>query len=115
MPRLEEKNCVPCRGGVPPLSPEQVAPLAREVEDWEVINNHHLHRLFKLPDFQTALDFVNRIGDIAEREDHHPDIELKWGEVGVTIWTHKVDGLTENDFILAAKIDKAVEGIGQAT
>jgi 4a-hydroxytetrahydrobiopterin dehydratase len=115
MPRLEEKNCVPCRGGVPALTAEQVAPLAREVKAWEVIENHHLHRLFKLPDFQTALDFVNRIGEIAEREDHHPDIQLSWGKVGVTIWTHKVDGLTENDFILAAKIDRVFGAEGRAT
>ncbi|HXK58951.1 MAG TPA: 4a-hydroxytetrahydrobiopterin dehydratase [Acidobacteriota bacterium] len=107
MSRLAEKKCVPCRGGVPPLTPEQIRPLSAQVENWEVVSNHHIQKLFKFPDFVTALDFVNRVGEIAEQEDHHPDIELSWGKVGFKIWTHKIDGLTESDFILAAKIDKA--------
>ena len=110
MSELAEKRCVPCRGGVPPLTADQIKPLARQLREWEVVKNHHIEREFKFPDFKSALDFVNRIGEIAEREDHHPDIELSWGRVGVRIWTHKIDGLTESDFILAAKIDRALPG-----
>ena len=106
MAGLSEKTCVPCRGGMPPLNAEQIKPLAIQVENWHVINNHHIEREFKFPDFRTALNFTNKIGAIAEGQGHHPDIFLGWGKVGVKIWTHKIDGLTESDFILAAKIDK---------
>jgi len=105
MSDLARKQCVPCRGGVPPLTAGQIEPLHREVPEWKVVRNHHLQRTFPFPDFKNALDFVNRIGEIAESEDHHPDLLLAWGKVGVEIWTHKIDGLTESDFILAAKID----------
>ena len=105
MSGLAEKTCVPCRGGVPPLTPEEIRPLHTQVEDWSVIDNHHIAREFKFPNFKTALDFVKEVGAIAEEQGHHPDIFLAWGKVGVTIWTHKIDGLTESDFILAAKID----------
>jgi len=104
---LAEKTCVPCRGGVPPLNAEQIRPLAAEVSNWKVVNNHHIEREFKFPDFKTALDFTNKVGGIAEEQGHHPDIYLAWGKVGVKVWTHKIDGLTESDFIMAAKIDKA--------
>jgi len=104
---LSEKTCVPCRGGVPPLTAEQIRPLAGQVDDWNVVNNHHIEKEFKFPDFKTALDFVNKVGRIAEEQGHHPDIYLAWGKAGIKIWTHKIDGLTESDFILAAKIDKA--------
>jgi len=113
MSELADKRCVPCRGGVPALTADQIKPLAKQVQDWKVVDNHHLTRELKFPDFKSALDFVNRIGEIAEREDHHPDIELSWGKVGVTIWTHKIDGLTESDFILAAKIDRALKPASQ--
>jgi 4a-hydroxytetrahydrobiopterin dehydratase len=103
---LSEKMCVPCRGGVPPLTADQIRPLAAQVDSWMVVNNHHVERDFKFPDFSTALEFVNKIGTIAEEQGHHPDIYLAWGKVGVKIWTHKIDGLTESDFILAAKIDR---------
>jgi 4a-hydroxytetrahydrobiopterin dehydratase len=103
---LAEKTCVPCRGGVPPLTAEQIRPLAAQVDQWTVVNNHHIEKEFKFPDFKTALDFVNRAGTIAEDQGHHPDIYLAWGKAQVKIWTHKVDGLTESDFILAAKIDQ---------
>jgi len=106
MTRLAQKHCVPCRGGVPPLSAEQIKPLARELPEWQVIDNHHLQRSYSFPDFQSALDFVNQVGAIAEQEDHHPDILLTWGKVQLTIWTHKIDGLTESDFILAAKAEE---------
>ena len=106
MAGLSEKTCVPCRRGVPPLNAEQIKPLAIQVENWHVISNHHIEREFKFPDFRTALNFTNKIGAVAEAQGHHPDIFLGWGKVGVKIWTHKIDGLTESDFILAAKIDK---------
>ncbi len=106
MSDLAEKSCVPCRGGVPPLKGEGLRMFARQITDWEVIEEHHLSKTYKLPDFKEALHLVNRIGEIAEREDHHPDIYLAWGKVRVEIWTHKINGLTESDFILAAKIDE---------
>lgn len=106
MTKLAEKHCVPCRGGVPPLTPEQIKPLAIQLDDWRVVNSHHVERQFKFPDFKTALDFVNAVGRVAEEEAHHPDIYLAWGKVEVKIWTHKIDGLTESDFVLAAKIDR---------
>jgi 4a-hydroxytetrahydrobiopterin dehydratase len=104
---LSQKQCVPCRGGVPPLTAAEIAPLASEVKNWSVVNNHHISKEFKFTDFKTALAFVNTVGSIAEDQGHHPDILLAWGRVGVTIWTHKINGLTESDFILAAKIDDA--------
>ena len=103
---LAEKHCVPCRGGTPPLTGEALAAMKAQVPGWEVVEGHHLTRTFDFPDFRTALDFVNRIGATAEEEGHHPDIYLAWGKVGVKTWTHKIDGLTESDFILAAKIDR---------
>jgi len=105
--RLAEKNCVPCRGGVPPLTAEQIRPFAAEVSNLKVVNNHHIEREFKFPDFKTALEFTNKVGAIAEEQGHHPDIYLAWGKVGLKVWTHKIDGLTESDFIMAAKIDRA--------
>jgi 4a-hydroxytetrahydrobiopterin dehydratase len=104
---LADKTCIPCRGGVPPLKGDPLKALQAEVPDWEVVNEHHLHKAFKFPDFKQALDFVNRAGAIAEEQAHHPDILLTWGKAEVTIWTHKIDGLTESDFVLAAKIDRA--------
>ena len=106
MSELAEKTCVPCRGGVPPLTAAEIGPLVGQVQDWSVVSNHHIEREFKFEDFKTALNFVNRVGSIAEEQGHHPDIFLAWGKVGVKIWTHKIDGLTESDFILAAKIDR---------
>ena len=107
MTGLAEKTCVPCRGGVPPLTADEIQPLRAQVQDWVVVNNHHLEREFKFPDFKSALEYVNKAGAIAEEQGHHPDIFLAWGKVRITIWTHKIDGLTESDFILAAKIDRA--------
>jgi 4a-hydroxytetrahydrobiopterin dehydratase len=106
---LAEKTCVPCRGGVPPLTPDQIRPLSAQVDNWTVVNNHHIEKDFKFPDFKTALQFTVRIGVIAEEQKHHPDIYLAWGKVQVKIWTHKIDGLTESDFILAARIDDATD------
>ena len=106
MDRLDRRTCIPCRGGVPPLDSAGIRPLSVQVPDWEVVRDHHLLRRFMTRDFASALDLVNRIGALAEEQDHHPDIHLAWGAVGVEIRTHKVDGLTESDFILAAKIDQ---------
>jgi len=103
---LAERNCVPCRGGVPALRGEELAALARELPEWQVVDEHHLRRGFKFRDFRGALDFVNRVGELAEQQGHHPDLFLAWGRVDVTTWTHKINGLTESDFILAAKIDR---------
>jgi 4a-hydroxytetrahydrobiopterin dehydratase len=106
---LAAETCVPCRGGVPPLHGDDL----RDLEDtlsggWQVVAEHHLEKEFTFPDFASALAFTNRIGAIAEEQGHHPDIYLAWGKVRVTIWTHKVDGLTRSDFVLAAKIDQAL-------
>ena len=102
---LAAKTCIPCRGGVPPLKGPELEGLNRQVPGWNVVEEHHLEKTFRFPDFRSALEFVNRVGNLAEEQGHHPDIFLAWGKVGVKIWTHKIDGLTESDFILAAKID----------
>ena len=103
---LSEKHCVPCKGGVPALAGEELERLKAEVPGWQVVENHHLWKAFAFPDFVTALGFVNQAGAIAEAEGHHPDLFLAWGKVEVKIWTHKIDGLTESDFVLAAKLEK---------
>ena len=103
---LADKSCVPCRGGIPPLTPEQIAPLASQVPAWRVVDHHHIVREWKLPDFAAALALANRIGALAEDQAHHPDLELGWGRLVATLYTHKIDGLAEADFILAAKIDR---------
>jgi 4a-hydroxytetrahydrobiopterin dehydratase len=104
---LAAKHCVPCRGGVPPLKGEPLHTLSSQLPDWRVIEEHHITKTFVFPDFKTALDFVNRVGAVAETEGHHPDVALAWGRVDVKTYTHKINGLTESDFILAAKIDEA--------
>jgi 4a-hydroxytetrahydrobiopterin dehydratase len=106
MSELASKTCVPCRGGVPPLKGEELTALQKQVSGWQVVEEHYLNKSFKFPDFRQALVFVNRVGELAEEQGHHPDIYLAWGKVDITIWTHKIDGLTESDFILAAKIDQ---------
>lgn len=106
MSALAKKNCVPCRGGVPPLSGDLMTELLGQLDGWAVEREHHLTRTYAFPDFAEALGFVNRVGEIAEQQDHHPDVYLAWGKVRVDVWTHKIDGLTESDFIFAAKIDE---------
>lgn len=109
MPDLANKTCVPCRGGVPPLKGKELSDLHKQLPDWahwKAINEHHISRTFTFPDFKSALNFVNQVGAIAEEQGHHPDVFLAWGKVEITLWTHKVDGLTESDFIMAAKIDR---------
>ena len=103
---LVDEKCVPCRGGVPPLKGAELEEVARQLGGgWRVIEEHHLEKEFRFPDFVQGLSFTNAVGAIAEREGHHPDIDLAWGKVRITIWTHKIDGLTRSDFVLAAKID----------
>jgi len=107
MSDLASKQCVPCRGGVPPLKGERLLNLQAELGNgWKVIGDHHLEKEFRFSDFREALDFTNRIGELAEQQGHHPDIELSWGRVGLRVWTHKIDGLSESDFIWAAKADR---------
>ena len=105
MTQLAQKTCVPCRGGTPPLTAEEIKPLAVQVIGWKVVESHHLEKSFRFEDFKSALDFVNQVGELAEEQGHHPDLYLAWGKVDITTWTHKIDGLSESDFILAAKID----------
>ena len=107
MSDLANKSCIPCRGGVPPLKGTQLADLQEKLKnDWKIINEHHLEKEYSFKNFKEALDFTIKVGELAENQDHHPDIFLTWGKVKVTIWTHKIDGLTESDFIFAAKADR---------
>ncbi len=103
---FSRKECIPCKGGVPPLKGEKLEKLKEQVEGWDVIKEHHISKTYKFSDFVKALAFVNKVGDTAEEQGHHPEIFLAWGKVGITICTHKIDGLAESDFILAAKIDE---------
>jgi 4a-hydroxytetrahydrobiopterin dehydratase len=107
MSDLAQKQCVACKGGVPPLAGDELLRLTLELDAaWRVVNEHHLEREFKFPNFLQALQFTNRVGELAETQNHHPDIYLAWGKVTLTLWTHKFDGLTESDFIFAAKVDQ---------
>jgi len=103
-----KNKCRPCNDKEPPLKGEALANLQRELTDgWKVIGEHHLEKEYSFKNFKEALDFTNRVGAIAEEEGHHPDISLSWGKVKLQLWTHKIGGLSENDFILAAKADAA--------
>ena len=107
MNTLAEKQCVPCKGGVPPLKGQELARLARELDaGWQVLEERQLEKEYRFEDFREALCFTNRVGELAEAQGHHPDIYLAWGKVKLTIWTHKINGLTEGDFVLAAKADR---------
>ena len=106
MSDLAARECVPCRGGVPPMKGDEVRKMLDQVSGWAVIDDHHLRKEFKFANFRETLDYVNRVGELAENQGHHPDICFGWGKAEISIWTHKIDGLTESDFILAAKIDK---------
>src|SRR5688572_6319273 len=104
MSDLASRECVPCRKGTPPLDPTTRASLLALLGgDWSVVDGHHLHKRYAFKNFADALAFVNRVGAVAEQVDHHPDIALGWGRVELTIWTHTVDGLSEADFVLAAR------------
>ena len=106
MSELAAKQCVPCRGGVPPVKGAELEALRQKLGGrWQVVKEHHLEKEYRFNDFRQALDFSVKVGEMAEEQDHHPDIFLTWGLVKVTIWTHKIDGLTESDFVFAAKAD----------
>jgi 4a-hydroxytetrahydrobiopterin dehydratase len=105
MTDLANKTCVPCRGDTPPLRGDGIEGLRQQVPEWEVVEEHRLRRNFRFKNFREALDFVDGVGAIAEEQGHHPDIGFGWGYAEVTVWTHKIDGLTESDFIFAAKVD----------
>ena len=106
MSELADRQCVPCRGGVPPLKGDEVQGLLGRLADWQAVNEHHLLKTYRFQNFRETLVFVNRVGELAEEQGHHPDICFGWGKAEISIWTHKIDGLTESDFVLAAKIDK---------
>jgi len=103
---LAGRHCVPCRAGTPALAGAELERFAAQLPAWKVVDEHHLERAFQFPNFVTALAFVNKIGDIAEQEGHHPDLTLGWGRVGVVTYTHSINGLSESDFILAAKTEQ---------
>ena len=105
MSELAKKDCVPCRGGVPSLTGDRIAELLGQRDGWTAEQEHHLTKTYAFPDFAEALAFLNRIGAIAEQQGHHPDLYLVWGKVRGEVWTHKINGLTESDFVLEAKID----------
>lgn len=106
MSDLAGRECVPCRGGVPPMRGREIKEFQAKLGgDWEVIEEHHLRKLYTFENFLEAQSFVARVGALAEEQGHHPDICFGWGYAEITIWTHKIDGLSESDFILAAKID----------
>ena len=106
MVSLVQRKCAPCEGGTPPLQEKEILEYAQELgNSWKVVSNHHLEKVFTFKYFKEALAFTNKIGALAEEEGHHPDILLSWGKVKVTLWTHAVGGLSENDFILASKIN----------
>ena len=103
---LKNKTCEPCEKGQEPLKGQALKDLTKQIaNDWRVVDEHHLKKTYEFDDFRQALDFTNRIGEVAEDQGHHPDIYLTWGKVEVKVWTHKAGGLTENDFIFAAKAD----------
>jgi 4a-hydroxytetrahydrobiopterin dehydratase len=110
MTELAAKHCVPCHGGVPPLGETERRSLLAELgpNGWQVVDGKRLEKEYKFPDFAQALAFTDRVGAVAEEQGHHPDIHLAWGKVGLVIWTHAVGGLTESDFILAAKADRVL-------
>jgi 4a-hydroxytetrahydrobiopterin dehydratase len=108
---LASMQCVPCRGGIPPLTHEEIAPYLEDLgDDWRVVEDHHLEKEYRFKDFREALAFTNRVGELAEEVGHHPDIELSWGRVKLTIFTHKIKGLHEGDFVFAAKADRVAQG-----
>jgi 4a-hydroxytetrahydrobiopterin dehydratase len=106
---LASMVCTPCKGGIPPMEHAEIESYLADLdEDWEVVDDHHLERVYRFKDFAEALAFTNRVGELAESVGHHPDIELGWGRVKLTIFTHKIGGLHESDFVFAAKADSLV-------
>ena len=108
--QLADKHCVPCSGGTPPLAEEEIRPLLSQLDGWEIAEGKKLAKAYRFGNFVQAVEFVKAITPVAEAEGHHPDLYVRWGEVRVYLWTHKIDGLTESDFVLAAKIDRVHAG-----
>jgi 4a-hydroxytetrahydrobiopterin dehydratase len=107
MSELANKKCVPCEGNVPPLTPDKAQETMKELNDWSLIDDAHLlAKSFRFKDFAQTMEFVNKIAAIAEEEQHHPDLTVTYGAVTVELMTHAIGGLSENDFIVAAKIDR---------
>ena len=105
--QLSQKKCKPCEGGVPPLTEEQANELLKQIHEW-TIQDGHVYRQFKFKDFKEAISFVNKVADIAEQEDHHPNITINYNKVSIDLWTHAINGMSDNDFILAAKIEEVI-------
>ena len=104
---LADRKCVPCQGGTPPLKGEALKEFVGQIAPaWQVVEELHISRTFKFRNFVEALAFVNRVGALAEQEGHHPDIYLTWGKVRIELSTHKIGGLSRNDFVEAARIDR---------
>ena len=107
MNALADKECMACKGSTTALKGAELQALAKQLEPgWKVTNEKQLEKEYKFKDFREALEFTNKVGELAEAQGHHPDIYLAWGQVKLTIWTHKINGLTESDFVLAAKVDE---------
>ena len=107
---LADNKCVPCRGGVLPMEIAKAEEMLKQLDSgWAINEDGHLERLYRFKDFAQALAFVNRVGAVAEEEGHHPDIYLAWGKCKIELWTHKINGLTESDFYMAAKSDRAFQ------
>ncbi|MBE9044158.1 4a-hydroxytetrahydrobiopterin dehydratase [Pleurocapsales cyanobacterium LEGE 10410] len=114
MTELKEQKCVPCSGDVPPATEEEIKNYKTQIPDWDVITEDgelRLQRVYKFDDFKTALAFTNSVGEIAEEEGHHPALLTEWGKVTVTWWTHAINGLHQNDFIMAAKSDRLADSV----
>lgn len=111
---LADRRCVPCQGGTPPLTREQFTPLFAQLEGWQIDNEKMLVKVFRFKNFVRAVEFVNAIMPVAEAENHHPDLRVSWGQVRVELWTHKINGLSEADFVMAAKIDRVYSRAGAA-
>lgn len=108
MASLIESHCEPCRGGIPPLTPDEVRAMLTKIPEWHMVERDRTMRIergFKFADFAAAMAFAVRVGELAESEEHHPDLHISGGRVRVETWTHKIRGLHRNDFIMAAKID----------
>ncbi|HLY22667.1 MAG TPA: 4a-hydroxytetrahydrobiopterin dehydratase [bacterium] len=103
---LADRRCVPCQGGTPPLTRAEFAPLLAQLDGWQVEDERMLVKVFRSKNFVQAVEFVNAITPVAEAENHHPDLRVSWGQVRVELWTHKINGLSEADFVMAAKIDR---------
>jgi 4a-hydroxytetrahydrobiopterin dehydratase len=110
MSGLADQQCVPCRGGTPPLTAAEIAPLLAQLDGWVADDGRRLRKAFRFANFVDAVGFVNAITTVAEEQGHHPDLHVAWGKVEVILWTHKIDGLTESDFIMAARIDRVRQG-----